>query len=112
MRNADLICEISCDHVCLVFVEDVLPENAYLCSGLDLYLTYEPDLMSSMALVHSRIRRVYFKHRDAEAGALISGRGHIHSLRALNHHYRVFQMHGETEKAGESPPGASAGDPR
>lgn len=75
------------------FSEDVLPENAYLCSGLDLYLTSEPDLMSSMALVHSRIRRVFFKHRDVEAGALISGRGHIHSLRALNHHYRVFQLH-------------------
>eukprot|EP01032_Pedospumella_encystans_P000814 gene814-941_t len=69
-----------------------LPENAYLCSGMDLYLTHEPDVMSSMALVHSRIRRVFFMHCDPVSGALQSGRGHIHSLRALNHHYRVFQF--------------------
>jgi tRNA-specific adenosine deaminase 3 len=69
-----------------------LPENAYLCSGLDLYLQQEPDLMASMALVHSRIRRVFYRHSDAAHGALGSGRGHIHCLRELNHHYRVFQI--------------------
>jgi tRNA-specific adenosine deaminase 3 len=71
---------------------DSLPENAYLCSGFDLYLTHEPDLMSSMALVHSRIRRVFFRNADGSTGALLSGRGHIHCLRSLNHNYRVFQM--------------------
>ena len=69
-----------------------LPEGDYLCTGLDLYLMEEPDLMSSMALVHSRIRRVFFVHPNNDAGALLSGNGHIHSLKALNHHYRVFQL--------------------
>ena len=79
--------------VFFAYIDDPsLPENAYLCSGLDLYLTHEPDVMSSMALVHSRIRRVFFMHSDPVSGALQSGRGHIHSLRALNHHYRVFQF--------------------
>eukprot|EP01034_Spumella_vulgaris_P030021 gene30021-37168_t len=72
--------------------EGALPDNFYLCSGLDLFLTAEPDLMSAMALVHSRIRRVYFKSADEAYGALLSGQGHIHSLKALNHHYRVFQV--------------------
>lgn len=75
-----------------LFIEDSLPPNAYLCSGLDLYLTHEPDLMSSMALVHSRIRRVFYRYSDGSMGALESGRGHIHCLRALNHNYRVFQL--------------------
>jgi tRNA(Arg) A34 adenosine deaminase TadA len=48
--------------------------------------------MSSMALVHSRIRRVFFRNADGSTGALLSGRGHIHCLRSLNHNYRVFQM--------------------
>ena len=38
-----------------------LPDNFYLCSGLDLYLIEEPDLLSSFALVHSRIRRVFYR---------------------------------------------------
>lgn len=69
-----------------------MPPNAYLCSGLDIYLSEEPDLMSSMALVHSRIRRVFYKRDNPAYGALYSGRGHIHCLRSLNHHYRVFRL--------------------
>jgi tRNA(Arg) A34 adenosine deaminase TadA len=59
----------------------------------------EPDLMSCMALVHSRIRRVIFMHPDPIEGALLSGNGHIHSLKALNHHYRVFRVQTEASTA-------------
>ncbi len=72
--------------------QDNLPLGHYLCTNFDLYLMEEPDLMSCMALVHSRIRRVFFIHRHHEEGALLSGNGHIHSLKALNHHYRVFRV--------------------
>jgi hypothetical protein len=70
---------------------ELIPEDQYLCTGLDLYVTYEPDLMTCMALVHSRIRRVYFREVDPEHGAL-SSHYSFHSLRALNHHYRVFRV--------------------
>ena len=76
-----------------------LPANSYLCSGLDLYLTCEPDLMASMALVHSRIRRVFYRHSCPSFGALESGRGHIHCLRSLNHHFRVFKFNNDGSKA-------------
>ena len=66
-----------------------LSENQYLCSGLDVFCVHEPDLMTAMALVHSRIRRVYFLHA-APDGALASHL-HVHQLRQLNHRYRVFQ---------------------
>jgi tRNA-specific adenosine deaminase 3 len=56
-----------------------------------MYLADEPDAMSSMALVHSRIRRVFFLHKDVERGGL-GGRWHIHTLRGLNHHFRVFAV--------------------
>lgn len=70
---------------------DLLPKGHYLCTGLDLYLVYEPDMMASMALVHSRIRRVFIGYPRKD-GALVSGEHHLHALRALNHHYRVFQV--------------------
>ena len=68
-----------------------LPEDQYLCTGLDLYVAHEPDLMIGMALVHSRIRRVYYCHPCPRLGAL-GTRHHIHSLRALNHRYRVYRI--------------------
>lgn len=75
-----------------------LSDAHYLCTGLDLYLYEEPDLFAAMALVHSRIRRVYFVKSNLEHGALISGQHHIHSLKALNHHYRVFRFGNITEE--------------
>ena len=66
-----------------------MSENHYLCSGLDVFCVHEPDLMTAMALVHSRIRRVYFLHATPD-GALTS---HLlmYQLRQLNYRYRVFQ---------------------
>lgn len=64
------------------------PEN-YVCCGLDLYVVREPDIMDSMALVHSRIRHVYYTKPDDCDGGLGSC-FNIHSVRSLNHHYRVF----------------------
>ncbi|KAH8348243.1 hypothetical protein KR084_005701 [Drosophila pseudotakahashii] len=62
----------------------------YLCTGYDVYLLQEPCLMCSMALVHSRAKRVFFL-RSSENGAL-STRFQLHSVRELNHHYEVFQF--------------------
>jgi hypothetical protein len=64
------------------------PEN-YVCCGLDLYIVREPDIMDSMALVHSRIRHVYYMQPDVSDGGLGSC-FNIHFVRSLNHHYRVF----------------------
>lgn len=69
----------------------VLPEDYYLCTGLDLYLNMEPDLMTSMALVHSRIRNVYFLNESLNDGALKTFYK-LHSLRSLNHKFRVFHV--------------------
>ena len=64
----------------------------YLCTGYDVYCTREPDVYESMALVHSRARRVVYGIADTRAGGL-GGAGavrQVHSLPGTNHHYRVF----------------------
>ncbi len=67
------------------------PHDPYLCTGLEVFLAQEPDLMSSMALVHSRVKTVIFRDLDAHNGALAS---HylLHDLRTLNHRFRVFHL--------------------
>ena len=47
--------------------------------------------MTAMALVHSRIRRVFYQTSCPAFGAL-GTHYNIHSLRSLNHHFRVFKI--------------------
>ncbi|XP_068683198.1 probable inactive tRNA-specific adenosine deaminase-like protein 3 isoform X1 [Montipora foliosa] len=61
----------------------------YLCTGYDLYVTREPCVMCAMALLHSRIRRVFYGCSDNVMGALGS-RYKIHTQTGLNHHFEVF----------------------
>ncbi|GMH00672.1 hypothetical protein Nepgr_002511 [Nepenthes gracilis] len=63
----------------------------YLCTGYDMYLAWEPCIMCAMALIHQRIRRVFYAFPNPNAGAL----GSVHRLqgeRSLNHHYAVFRV--------------------
>uniref|UniRef100_A0A5B7BAP9 Putative inactive tRNA-specific adenosine deaminase-like protein 3 isoform X1 n=1 Tax=Davidia involucrata TaxID=16924 RepID=A0A5B7BAP9_DAVIN len=63
----------------------------YLCTGYDIYLVWEPCAMCAMALVHQRIRRIFYAFPNLNAGAL----GSVHQLqgeKSLNHHYAVFRV--------------------
>eukprot|EP01029_Cantina_marsupialis_P027793 TRINITY_DN774008_c0_g1_i1.p1 TRINITY_DN774008_c0_g1~~TRINITY_DN774008_c0_g1_i1.p1 ORF type:complete len:303 (-),score=45.42 TRINITY_DN774008_c0_g1_i1:22-930(-) len=66
-------------------------EIQYLCTGYDVYLSQEPCLMCAMALVHSRVSRVFFVNRNPEHGALVS-RLKLHLMSDLNHNYSVFEV--------------------
>lgn len=65
------------------------PVGPYLCTGYDIYVTREPCAMCAMALVHSRVRRLFYgcESKNGALGTLAK----IHTLRELNHHYEVFK---------------------
>lgn len=64
--------------------------DAYLCKGLDLYIYREPCAMCAMALVHSRVGRVFFVKRSPGRGSLESNY-RLHTIRSLNHRFRVYR---------------------
>eukprot|EP01105_Mastigella_eilhardi_P007261 TRINITY_DN18762_c0_g1_i1.p1 TRINITY_DN18762_c0_g1~~TRINITY_DN18762_c0_g1_i1.p1 ORF type:complete len:393 (+),score=91.92 TRINITY_DN18762_c0_g1_i1:2-1180(+) len=65
----------------------------YLCTGYDLYAVQEPCVMCAMAMVHSRIRRVFYVCADAVMGGLGSV-VKLHLRRELNHRFEVFRLVG------------------
>ncbi|KAI8808108.1 cytidine deaminase-like protein [Cladochytrium replicatum] len=63
---------------------------AYLCTNMDIYVLREPCVMCSMALLHSRIGRVFYALPSPQGGAL----GSLHKLHThpkLNHKFTVFK---------------------
>lgn len=71
--------------------------NNYLCLNLDVYTTHEPCTMCAMALLHSRIGRLFFIAPSPATGALLeeSGCGYmIHLSCTLNWKYESFQYIG------------------
>ncbi|KAK7469614.1 hypothetical protein BaRGS_00035844 [Batillaria attramentaria] len=64
----------------------------YLCTAYDVYVTQEPCPMCCMALVHSRVGRVFYIKPHVDGG--LGSRYKIHVQNGLNHHFSVFQWTG------------------
>ncbi|CAG8444517.1 8266_t:CDS:2 [Diversispora eburnea] len=65
-------------------------DQTYLCKGYDIFVTHEPCIMCSMALVHSRVNRVFYGRSNNLSGGLGSCYK-IHTHEALNHHFKTYK---------------------
>lgn len=63
-------------------------EGPYLCTSYYVYVTHEPCVMCAMALVHSRVKRVFYGTKSSNGG--LGTLCKIHTVKSLNHHYEVF----------------------
>uniref|UniRef100_A0A5S6QHD6 CMP/dCMP-type deaminase domain-containing protein n=1 Tax=Trichuris muris TaxID=70415 RepID=A0A5S6QHD6_TRIMR len=61
----------------------------YLCTGFDCYVTREPCPLCAVALLHSRIRRVFYGHSIENGG--FGSKALMHQLDAVNHRFDVIQ---------------------
>ncbi|KAM6978692.1 putative inactive tRNA-specific adenosine deaminase-like protein 3 [Tautogolabrus adspersus] len=61
----------------------------YICTGYDFYVTREPCVMCAMALVHSRVGRVFYG--TASADGALGTKYKIHTQKDLNHRFEVFK---------------------
>ncbi|KAI9595291.1 cytidine deaminase-like protein [Syncephalis fuscata] len=77
-------------------------KGAYLCNNYDLYTIHEPCTMCAMALLHSRIGRVFYALPCNTAsnttdsinnggGGALGSRYRIHTHPKLNHKFRVYR---------------------
>ncbi|SSD59005.1 related to tRNA-specific adenosine deaminase subunit TAD3 [Saccharomycodes ludwigii] len=81
------------DHSIMCGIRDVcaqLSEDGYLCLDYEVYTTHEPCSMCCMALIHSRISRLFYLKDMPKTGCL-KNNYHMHSIKPLNSSYHVFQ---------------------
>ena len=62
----------------------------YLCTGYHIYFAIEPCLMCTMALVHSRISRIFFGRCREDFGGVAQAK--LQEITALNHSFEVYQV--------------------
>ncbi|ERL92474.1 probable inactive tRNA-specific adenosine deaminase-like protein 3 [Dendroctonus ponderosae] len=63
-------------------------DGPYLCTNYYAYSTHEPCVMCAMALVHSRVKRVFYGVKSSNGG--LGTLCKVHAVKDLNHHYEVF----------------------
>ena len=75
----------------LITNTDLLNISAgYLLNSFDVYVKCEPCIMCAMALVHSRVSRVFF-NKAIPKGALETV-AKLHIIDELNHAFEVYRM--------------------
>ncbi|WVR05762.1 hypothetical protein IAU60_002787 [Kwoniella sp. DSM 27419] len=106
LRHATLNCIASIAHLRTVppFTDVPPTRNGadYLLTSLTLFITHEPCVMCCMALLHSRVKEVFFVFSRSDGGGLDvtdggSGLG-IHSRKDLNHRFDAWKWDGPVDE--------------
>lgn len=66
-----------------------IKEGPYLCTGYWVFLLQEPCSLCAMALLHSRVGKIFYGMANVSSGVLGS-KTVLHSLPGLNHRYQVW----------------------
>ncbi|XP_016840304.1 adenosine deaminase, tRNA-specific 3, TAD3 homolog isoform X1 [Nasonia vitripennis] len=61
----------------------------YLCTGYWAFLLQEPCSLCAMALLHSRVSRIFYGATNPKTG-ILGSRATLHSVPGLNHRYQVW----------------------
>ncbi len=64
--------------------------NNWNLKGCDMYVTLEPCMMCTGAIINSRIDNVYFGCRDPKGGALVSNIK-ILNVKNINHYPKIYE---------------------
>lgn len=64
--------------------------KSWRLEGCDIYITLEPCIMCSGAIIQSRIENIYFGANDLKGGALISSIN-VLDAKNINHHPKVHE---------------------
>ena len=70
-------------------------ESEYLATDYEVFCVSEPCIMCSMALLHSRVSKVYYAVSERAERSLWGGLGSvlsIHANKQLNHRFQVFRL--------------------
>jgi len=65
--------------------------NTWHLDGCDMYVTLEPCMMCTGAIVNSRIKNVYFGAKDLKGGCLVSNIK-IDEVKNINHYPKVHYI--------------------
>jgi tRNA-specific adenosine deaminase 3 len=81
------------------FTETMSARNGadYLLTSLSLFIIHEPCVMCTMALLHSRVKEIFFLVRNPEGG--FGGAFAIHGHPGLNHKIDVYDCSRLVEEA-------------